>query len=372
MGGGPELPHQRGASNRELLLSVVPFPQSSTEKIIKQIQDEFPHLEIQFIEQAFDKDKRGDAQVPEDVYRRATYLFTLTWLPPNADAAPGLKFIQFCSAGTNHVADHPIYKDSKIPLTTASGIHGPQIAEWVIMTHLVHTHSYLELYEAQKRREWHKPKGLNVRDAPGRRVGVLGYGSIGRQVARVAKALGMDVIAYTASPRPTPESRKDHGFIVPGTGDPDGEYPSAWYSGLDRDSLHNFLEQEIDLLVISVPLTKDTTHFLSTPEFELLHKSNPNGTYVSNISRGPVIDQPALVKALEEKQIAGASLDVTDPEPLPEHDPLWTAPNVLITPHISASSTEYAERAFQVLQENLRRSRDGNRLVNEVDRKRGY
>lgn len=67
--------------------------------------------------------------------------------------------------------------------------------------------------------------------------------------------MGMDVIAYTASPRPTPESRRDGGFIVPGTGDPEGEYPSAWFSGLNKDSLHEFLKQKIDLLVLSVPLT---------------------------------------------------------------------------------------------------------------------
>lgn len=74
-------------------------------------------------------------------------------------------------------------------------------------------------------------------------------------VARVAKALGSDVIAYTASPRETPESRKDTGFIVPGTGDPDGSIPSEWYSGLDKNGLHEFLKQKIDLLVLSVPLT---------------------------------------------------------------------------------------------------------------------
>jgi phosphoglycerate dehydrogenase-like enzyme len=117
---------------------------------------------------------------------------------------------------------------------------------------------------------------------------------------------------------------------------------------------------------------KETTHFISTPEFELLQKSNPNGTFIANISRGGIIDQPALIKALETKQISGAALDVTDPEPLPSDDPLWSAPNVLITPHISGSTTVYAERAFQVLQENLRRRRDGKKFVNEVDRKRGY
>lgn len=115
-----------------------------------------------------------------------------------------------------------------------------------------------------------------------------------------------------------------------------------------------------------------TKKLLSTDEFELLHKSNPRGTYVVNIARGQIIDQEALIKALEMKQIRGAALDVTDPEPLPKDDPLWTAPNVLITPHVSGSSDAYAERAFQVLAENIRRERSGGKLVNEVNRSRGY
>lgn len=111
---------------------------------------------------------------------------------------------------------------------------------------------------------------------------------------------------------------------------------------------------------------------LSTDEFELLHKSNSRGTYVVNIARGQIIDQKALIKALETKQIRGAALDVTDPEPLPKDDPLWTAPNILITPHVSGSSDAYAERAFQVLAENIRRERSDGKLVNEVNRSRGY
>jgi phosphoglycerate dehydrogenase-like enzyme len=184
--------------------------------------------------------------------------------------------------------------------------------------------------------------------------------------------MGMDVLAYTASPRKTPKSKRDDGYIVPGTGDPDGSFPSAWYSGTSKDDVHEFLKQELDLLVIAVPLTKTTTHLLSTAEFELLHKSNPRGTYVANIARGQVIDQAALVKALHGNLIGGAALDVTDPEPLPVDDELWTAPNVLITPHVSGSTDVYADRAFEVLRENLRRLRGGRGLVNEVDRKRGY
>ncbi|KAH7123774.1 hypothetical protein B0J11DRAFT_321186 [Dendryphion nanum] len=370
MGGGPEVPLRGGQKSHRLLLAVLPWPEEQAEGPIADIKKEFPDLEFHYIQEKIED--RGKVEVPKELYERASILATLSWLPPSGKEVPDLKLIQFFSAGVNHVAQHPIYTDSDIPLAAASGVHGPQIAEWVIMMDLVHSHRYVDLYEDQKKRTWRGLKDYSVRDAVGKRVGVLGYGSIGRQVARVAKALGSDVIAYTASPRPTPESRRDDGFIVPGTGDPDGSIPSAWYSGLDKESLHEFLRQKIDLLVLSVPLTKQTTHFLSTPEFSLLASSNPGGTYITNISRGGIIDQPALIKALETKQISGAALDVTDPEPLPKDDPLWSAPNVLITPHISGSTEVYAERAFQVLGENLRRLRDGGKVVNLIDRERGY
>lgn len=118
--------------------------------------------------------------------------------------------------------------------------------------------------------------------------------------------------------------------------------------------------------------SKETTHLLSTDEFELLHKSNPRGTFVANIARGQCIDQKALIKALEDGQIKGAALDVADPEPLPADDPLWDAPNVFITPHCSGSTDVYADRAFQVLIENIKREKSGDKLVNEVNRERGY
>lgn len=93
---------------------------------------------------------------------------------------------------------------------------------------------------------------------------------------------------------------------------------------------------------------------------------------MANIARGQCIDQKALIVALEQGQIGGAALDVTDPEPLPADDPLWDAPNVLITPHCSGSSDVYADRAFQVLIENIKRHRSGGKLINEVNRERGY
>ena len=208
----------------------------------------------------------------------------------------------------------------------------------------------------------------------------------------------MDVIAYTARPRSSPESKHDNGFIVPGTGDPEGKIPSAWYSGTEKQDLHHFLAQDIDHLLISVPLTKHTIHLLGAEEFEILSKRN---AFITNISRGPIISQPALIAALKAYDshtsshiddegsfavapeaemkadtsipgLRGAALDVTDPEPLPKDDPLWDAPNCIITPHISGLGSAYVDRCFQVFEVNLERREKGERLINVVDRERGY
>lgn len=216
--------------------------------------------------------------------------------------------------------------------------------------------------------------------------GILGYGSIGRQTARLCAALGMTVHAYTLHPRPTPASRRDTSWAPPGLGDPEGTLPARWFSGGSRAELHAFLSSGLDLLVVATPLTDRTTHLLGKEEFEALaagHDRNRDGNdnggkggkgraFVSNIARGAVVSTEDLAEALETGLIRGAALDVTDPEPLPEGHPLWRAPNVIITPHVSGASTKYYERALAVLQCNLRRVSEGAELVNRVDKTRGY
>lgn len=197
----------------------------------------------------------------------------------------------------------------------------------------------------------------------------MGYGAIGRQTARVAKAMGMDVHAYTLHPRKTPESRRDEGYTPPGIGDPDGLLPSKWFSGETKEELHAFLGSGLDLLVISLPLTDKTRHLLSTAEFEVLSEKK---TFVSNISRGGIIATDDLIKALDQGLVRGAALDVTDPEPLPEGHPLWTAKNIIITPHISGASTKYIERVLGILELNLNRFSEGKELINAVSRREGY
>ncbi|KAL8980646.1 MAG: hypothetical protein Q9205_004326 [Flavoplaca limonia] len=392
-----------GGQKSEHLLVILPF--ESPNAIFDRIRRNHPYIKITFYQLAFtDTPWKGRFEVPREIFQDATFLITLSALPPSPQDCPNLELIHFTSAGTNHIANSPIYTNTKIPLTTSSGIHGPQIAEWVLMTMLTSSHHYALLHKWQNDRRWGQEDksgiGLlrNLHDKVGQRLGVLGYGSIGRQVGNVAKAMGMDVIAYTARPRTTPESKHDTGFIVPHTGDPEGKIPSAWYSGTDKRDLHHFLAQDIDHLLVSVPLTKETTHLLGEEEFKILSKRN---AFVTNISRGPIIDQPALISALKAYDdytspmadgggefsvapeadlkadtsipgIRGAALDVTDPEPLPKDDPLWDAPNCIITPHISGLGSAYVDRCFQVFEVNLDRRKKGERLINVVDRERGY
>jgi len=349
MGGGPA---------QELLLCILPWPEPK--EILDRVRAKYPHIEVIY-------DQNPNA--PVERFKDVTFLVTFNTFPPTRAAAPNLQLVHVASAGADNVLKSPLFQETDIPFTTSSGIHGPQITEWFIMTTLIHNHFYNTLYEQQRNREWKPNYARMVVDLVGQRLGVLGYGSIGRQAANVAKAMGMDIIAYTASPRDTPEKRKDTGFIVPGTGDPTGSIPSAWYSGTDKESLHNFLKQDIDILLIGVPLTKETRHLLSTEEFSILSKKK---AFISNIARGPIINQPALISALNDGKLRGAALDVTDPEPLPKDDPLWSTPNVTITPHVSGGSTAYIDRSFQVLQVNLEKLAKGEPLINTIDRKKGY
>jgi phosphoglycerate dehydrogenase-like enzyme len=201
----------------------------------------------------------------------------------------------------------------------------------------------------------------------------LVYDADKKSAARLSKALGMDVIAYTASPRTTPESKRETGYTVPGTGDDEGVIPSAWYSGLDKASLHHFLKQDIDVLLIAVPLTPQTHHFLGKEEFEILGKKN---AFIVNIARGPIVKTDDLITAVKkspkEGGLRGAALDVTEPEPLPEDSELWDVENIAVTPHVSGMGDTYADRAFAILDINLTNLEKGKPLINVVSRKKGY
>lgn len=193
----------------------------------------------------------------------------------------------------------------------------------------------------------------------------MGYGAIGRQCARLSQAFGIEVYAYTQSARTTPESKRYAGYMVPGTGDPDGLLPAKWFSGPPRTAINEFLAQDLDIVVVCLPLHESTRKLIGPEQFRLMGKTK---TFLSNIGRGPIIDNDALIHALQEGLISGAALDVADPEPLPEGHPLWTAPNIFITPHVSWSSTEAMPRVADILMRNLERLDKGEPLLNLVQK----
>ncbi|KAI9726210.1 MAG: hypothetical protein M1828_001884 [Chrysothrix sp. TS-e1954] len=361
------------------LLCAIPFPQPT--QVIDNIKSRYPNLKVTFIQTKLPQTGSDAQTVSSDVWKDVTLLSTLYDLPPSLEQAPLL-----VSAGSDHIEESELYTKSNILITTSSGIHGPIIGEWVIMTLLAASHKYPVLHEWQKAPDWNDtPSGkanfAPVADNVGKRFGILGYGSIGRQVARCTKALGMDVLAFTMNPRDTAESRRDYGYVVPGTGDPKGEIPSAWFSGSDKKSLHHFLDQDLDYLLISLPLTKQTKHLLQREEFRILSKKN---AYLIDIARGDIVAQDDLVEALYEFEksssashgsgngLRGAAIDVATPEPLPKSHRLWDAHNCIITPHMSGINKSYSNRALHVLNINPDRLAKGDRMLNVVDRQIGY
>ncbi|KAI8280325.1 D-2-hydroxyacid dehydrogenase [Colletotrichum sp. SAR11_240] len=350
-----------------------------------KLHSQFPDLKVVYHELGFPEKKPGST-FDESEWKDVTILLTGSALP-DPEQAPKLQYVQLQSAGANHILKHPLFTDTDAVFATANGVHGPQISEWIISTYLSFQHQLPKYIDNFREGKWSRGNEW-VEDAVGHTMqvphslspspehltnlvprGILGYGSIGRQTARVATALGFKVHAYTLHPRPTPESKRDNGYSPPGLGDPEGKFPSKWFSGASKADLHAFLGSGLDLLVVATPLTDNTSHLLAAEEFRILSAKK---TFVSNIARGPIVNTDDLIKALDDGLIRGAALDVTDPEPLPEGHPLWKAKNLLITPHISGMSTSYTERILGILDLNLERLSQGKRLVNVVNKKEGY
>jgi phosphoglycerate dehydrogenase-like enzyme len=229
---------------------------------------------------------------------------------------------------------------------------------------------YLDYAGYQKQAKWTNTL-FDVQDSPGMRMGILGYGAIGRQCARLANAMGVEVYAFTRSERSTPEQRRDDSYCLPGMGDPDGLIPTKWFHGSSKDAVNEFLGQDLDILVLCLPLTETTKSIIGREQFEILAK-NKKKTFLSNVARGKHVDTDALVEALHQGQIRGAALDVTDPEPLPDGHPLFTAPNVFITPHIGWRTPNYFKRILAIVEANLEILNNGDPVLNAVNREHHY
>ena len=194
----------------------------------------------------------------------------------------------------------------------------------------------------------------------GRTLGIIGYGSIGREIARLATAFGMQILVTKRDARHV----KDEGYNLPGYGDPEGNLPTRIYPTEATRSMVG----ECDYIAITLPLTPRTHHMFDEAMFRAMKPS----CFVVNVGRGGLIKESDLVRALSKGWIAGAGLDVFETEPLPEDSPLWNMENVIMSPHVSGFSREYDERAVDLFVANLGRYLAGQPLLNSVNREQGY
>ena len=280
-------------------------------------------------------------------------------LPSDRSRTPSLRWLQVLSAGVEDVVGEGGDWPAEIVLTNARGAYATSIGQYTIGAILRVAERVDRRRDQQLLGRWPDDAGdaLLGDQVRGRTLVIVGYGGIGREIARLATALGMRVLAVKANP----SVRDDDGFRAPGTGDPDGSIPER-IVGVDglREAA-----SEADYLSITLPLTRRSRGVVSR---EVIASLRAHAWLVST-GRGPVVDETALAEALAAGRIGGAVLDVFGEEPLPGSSPFWRLPNVVITPHVSGASSEHLA---PLVTENLRRFIAGEALINRVDPARGY
>jgi phosphoglycerate dehydrogenase-like enzyme len=283
-------------------------------------------------------------------------------VPTDLSRTPSLRWIQLVSAGVDHLLKNPPWARGLI-VTNARGVFAVQMAEYV-MSGLLQAYQNVNLRrQYQAARSWPSNAAtspLMGRLLRGRTMVIVGYGGVGREVARMANAFGMRVIAV----KRRPEVRFDDSFRLPETGDPKGTIPDEILGPEDLE----VAAARADALVITLPLTSQTVELIGQRVFAAL----PPHAWLVNVARGKIVDQDALITALREQRLAGAILDVFREQPLPQESPLWDMPNVIIAPHIAGGGGDGWAIFAELVIENLRRYVTGGALLNLVDGRREY
>jgi phosphoglycerate dehydrogenase-like enzyme len=272
---------------------------------------------------------------------------------------PQLRWLQVASAGIDKlIADETLHEG--ITVTNGRGVYATSIAEYVAWALLDHNQKGRARRDVQMTRRWTKDES-SVTGTPlrGQTVLIAGYGTVGRETARLLSTLGMKILAVKARP----EQRADDSFRLPGTGDPNGNLPDE----IDTVAALPRMAARSDAFVNTLPLTSLTRGIISA---EIL-SAFPRSSVIVNVGRGPTLDEAALLRALNDNRLAGAYLDVFSDEPLPIADPLWSHPRVTVTTHISGGDKDH-RLLYQLFAENLRRYLGGERLFNVVEASRGY
>jgi phosphoglycerate dehydrogenase-like enzyme len=333
------------------VLVTVPFNESE----IQTLREVSPRLRITALQ------AREPGDIPKEVWARSEVLYTDRVLP-NPDQVPQLRWLQLHWAGVDFAVDLPLLKKPDLMVTTLSGAAAPQMAEFALAMILALGHRLSELAAQQAKSEWPRDRWERFRPQELRSstVGIIGYGSIGREVARLVHAVGATVLAAKRDVL----HPADTGYTIPGLGDPGGDLFQRLYP---YQALRSLLK-ECDFAIVVTPLTPETRGIIGAAELAAMKPS----AFLINMARGGVVDQNALLAALQERRIAGAALDVFSEEPLSSNSPFWKLPNVIVTPHIGGMSMHYNERAIDLFVENLKHYLTGAPLLNRYDSQKGY
>ncbi len=263
-------------------------------------------------------------------------------LPSTWDAADDLRWIQTASAGVDRLL-FPALVESDVVVTNARGVFDEPIAEWVLAAILAYATELGNSVRDTVAHRWHH---RTTERAEGRRLLVVGPGPIGRAAGRLARGVGMEVEAVGTSARGAEEPfERIHG-------------PESFLEALG----------DADYVLDAMPLTPRTNHAFNAKAFSAM---KPSARFL-NVGRGGTVDTEALVDALRTGVIAGAALDVFEEEPLPEDHPLWSLPDVIVSPHMAGDVEDWEERVVEVFLDNLSRFADGRPLRNVIDKERGF
>jgi phosphoglycerate dehydrogenase-like enzyme len=333
------------------VLITLPFPPA----LITKLQEVSPNLRITV------HPAKKVVDIPDDLWAHTQVLYTNSIIP-DPELAPEIKWIQLHWAGIEKLLDAPLLSKSGVKVTTLSGAAASQMAEHALSMLLALARRLPTFASLQNQSEWPEDRWEKypLKELRTSTVGIVGYGSIGRQIARLLREFGTTVLATKRDVlRPA-----DTGYTPVGFGDPGGDLVHRLYP---PEALQTMV-RDCDFVVVAVPMTNNTQHLINA---EVLEAMKP-GAYLIDISRGNVVDLSALNNALVEKKLAGAALDVFPQEPLPKENFVWEMPNTIITPHIAGISDHYDQRATDLFAENLSRYIADLPLYNLFDRDNGY
>jgi phosphoglycerate dehydrogenase-like enzyme len=305
---------------------------------LEELRTEFPDVTFEYLP---NRDGLADALADVDVY--------MGWINREAFlAAKQIKWIQSPSSGANYYVAIPELVASDVLLTSAVGTHSQCLADSVFAMLLAFTRGIRAFVLRQERHDWSLSELRGTLcELTQQTIGLIGFGSVGRATASRAVAFGMRILAVDAYPGVKPD------YVESLTG---------------LEGLPNLLA-ESDAVVVSVPYTPDTDGMIGPEQIAQMK----DGAYLIGISRGKIIDEDALVEALQSGRLAGAALDVFAQEPLPKDSPLWDIPNLLITPHAAGGTQFEGQHVMSIFKENLRKFLANDLpLRNQVDKKLGW